>query len=169
MGVMRLRSASRPDTPSPDVLRSPKLTHLSRRLTGVWFLLRRGQFHQGREAPASAPLSTGVFSVRGTPGHLDAKASGWLGRLGWLGWLGWRWHRTGRGFRPARMPQDATGCHRMPQDATTETSSARLFSPVKAEKTPQKGGKDHEISNQLSPFAGGAAGELLINRDKHHL
>ena len=39
----------------------------------------------------------------------------------------------------------------MPQDATTETSSARLFSPVKAEKTPQKGGKDHEISNQLSP------------------
>src|SRR5690349_16925005 len=36
----------------------------------VWFLLHRGQFHLSRTTQASAPLSTGVLTVRGTPGQL---------------------------------------------------------------------------------------------------
>ena len=44
----------------PSGNRSPKLTHLSRRLNGVWFLLRRGRFHQCHMALARAVPSTGV-------------------------------------------------------------------------------------------------------------
>src|SRR6266849_10422437 len=53
--------------------RSPKLTRVSRRIPGVWFLLHREQFHLSRTAQASAPLSTGVLTVRGTPGQCLAR------------------------------------------------------------------------------------------------
>src|SRR5215472_960380 len=51
--------------------RSPKLTVLSRvGRRRVWFLLHRGQVHRGRQAPASASLSTGVLALRRTAGEL---------------------------------------------------------------------------------------------------
>src|SRR5260221_9096702 len=49
--------------------RSPKLTVLCRSTTRVWFLLHRGQFHASPTTGASAPRSTGVLTVRGTPGQ----------------------------------------------------------------------------------------------------
>jgi hypothetical protein len=50
--------------------RSPESTHLSRKgRNGIWFLLHRGQFHARLPLRASAPLSTGVLCVRGTPGQ----------------------------------------------------------------------------------------------------
>src|SRR5215467_13562505 len=51
--------------------RSPKPTVLSSEgIIRVWFLLHRGQFHLDPAAQASASLSTGILTVRGTPGQL---------------------------------------------------------------------------------------------------
>src|SRR5260370_41011097 len=49
--------------------RSPKLTVLCRGTKRAWFLLRRGQFHRHRVAPVRADLSTGVLTLRATPGE----------------------------------------------------------------------------------------------------
>src|SRR5262249_41182484 len=50
--------------------RSPKRTHLSQGLNGVWFLLHRGQWHRRLTTPASALPSTGVSTLRRTVGEL---------------------------------------------------------------------------------------------------
>jgi hypothetical protein len=58
-------------------IRSPKLTVLCRGTKRVWFLLLselgsglRGQFHRSLTTTASAPHSTGVFTLRRTAGEL---------------------------------------------------------------------------------------------------
>src|SRR5215472_17257308 len=51
------------------VFRSPKpLVSFHGGRKRVWFLLHRRQLHQGLTTLASAPLSTGVSALRGTPG-----------------------------------------------------------------------------------------------------
>jgi hypothetical protein len=69
---MRLAVAARmgAEPLSMSAIRSPKLTVLCRGTKRVWFLLHRGQFHRSPTTPASAPHSTGVFTLRGTPGEL---------------------------------------------------------------------------------------------------
>src|SRR5262252_9801246 len=50
-------------------LRPPECTVLYRSIERIWFLLPHGQFHRRRQTPASAPRSTGVSALRGTPGE----------------------------------------------------------------------------------------------------
>jgi hypothetical protein len=80
------------------VFRSPKLTALCRSTKRVWFLLRRGQFHLSLTTQASARLSTGVSTLRGTPGELLGAGRATMGA-----------GRTRLGFRLAsplpRLPQ----------------------------------------------------------------